>query len=60
MIDREKSGMARLLQEPNKGIRVEVESRRGADTNSEVFEKSKDDEDDENCTTYQVCIPLVL
>ena len=28
--------------------------------NSEDNEKSKDDDDDENCTTYQVRIPLVL
>ena len=60
MIDREKNGMARLLQELKKGIRAEVESRRGADMNSEGNEKSKDDDDDENCTTYQVRIPLVL
>ena len=38
---------------------AEVESRRGADMNSEDNEKSTDD-DDENCTTYQVRIPLVL
>ena len=57
MIDREKNGMARLLQELKKGIRAEVESRRGADTNSEDNERSRDD-DDENCTTYQVRIPL--
>ena len=44
------NGMARLLQELKKGIRAEVESRRGADTNSEDNEKSRDD--DENCTTY--------
>ena len=59
MIDREKNGMARLLQELKKGIRSEIESRRGADTNSEDNEKSKDDDDDESCTTYQVRIPLV-
>ena len=59
MIDREKNGMARSLQELKKGIRAKVESRRGADTNSEDNEKSRDD-DDENCTTYQVRIPLVL
>ena len=59
MIDREKNGMARLLQELKKGIKAEVdESRRGADTNSENNERSRDD--DENCTTYQVRIPLVL
>ena len=62
MIDREKNGMARSLQELKKGIRAEVESRRGAETNSEDNEKSRDDDDDddENCTTYQVRIPLVL
>ena len=59
MIDREKNGMARLLQELKKVIRAEVASRRGADMNSEDNEKSNDD-DDENCTTYQVRIPLVL
>ena len=59
MIDREKNGMARLLQELKKGIRAEVdESRRGADTNSENNERSRDD--DEDCTTYRVRIPLVL
>ena len=42
-----------------KGIRAEVESRRGADMNSEDNDKSNDD-DDENCTTYQVRIRLVL
>ena len=51
MIDSEKNGMARLLQELKKGIRAEVESRRGADMNSEDNEKSNDD-DGENCTTY--------
>ena len=52
--------MARLLQELKKGIRAEVdESRRGADTNSDDNERSRDD-DVENCTTYQVRIPLVL
>ena len=52
--------MARLLQELKKGIRAEVESRRDADTNSEDNEKSRDDDDDdENCTTYQVRIPLM-
>ena len=60
MIDREKNGMARLLQELKKGTRAEFESRQGADTNSEDKEKSKDDDDDENYTTYQVRIPLVL
>ena len=64
MIDREKNGMARLLQELKKGMRTKVESRRGADMNSEDNETSKDDDDDddddENCTTYQVRIPLVL
>ena len=60
MIDREKNGMARLLQELKKGIKAEVdESRRCADTNSENNVKSNDD-DDENCTTYLVRIPLVL
>ena len=59
MIDREKNGMARLLQELKKGIRAEVESRRGADMISEDHDKSNDD-DDENCTTYQVRIPLIL
>ena len=59
MIDREKNGMARLLQELKKGIRAEIdESRRSADTNSETNERSRDD--DENCTTYQVRSPLVL
>ena len=61
MIDREKNGMAKLLQELKKGIRAEVESRQGADTNSEDNEKTRDDDDDdENCTTYQVRVPLVL
>ena len=60
MIDHEKNGMARLLQELKKGIRAEVESRRDADMNTEDIEKSKDDDDDENCTTHQVRIPLVL
>ena len=59
MIDREKNGMATLLQELKKGIRAEVESRRGADMNSEDNEKSNDD-DDKSCTTYQVRILLVL
>ena len=59
MMDREKNRMARLLQELEKGIRAEVESRRGADMNFEDNEKSNDD-DDENCTTYQVRIPLGL
>ena len=59
MIDREKNGMTRLLQELKKGIKAEVdESWRGADTNSENNERSRDD--DEDCTTYQVRIPLVL
>ena len=59
MIDREKNGMARLLQEFKKGIRAEVdESRRGADTNSENNERSRDE--DEGCTTYHGRIPLVL
>ena len=59
MIDREKNGMARLLQELKKGIRAEVnESRRGADTNSESNERSRDE--DEDCTTYHGRIPLVL
>ena len=56
MIDREKSEMARLLREVKKGIRAEV--RRGADTNSESNEKSRDEEED--CTTYHGRIPLVL
>ena len=51
--------MARLLQELKKNIRAEVESKRCADMNSEDNEKSNDD-DDENCTTYQIRIPLVL
>ena len=59
MIDREKNGMARLLQELKKGIRAEVESRRGADTNSEDNERLRDD-DDETCTTYPARRPLVL
>ena len=59
MIDRDKNGMAKLLQELKKGIRAEVESRRGADTNSEDNERMRDD-DDESCTTYQVRVPLVL
>ena len=59
MIDREKNGMARLLQELKKSIKAEVdESRRGADMNSENNERSRDD--DEDCTTYQVRILLVL
>ena len=59
MIDREKNGMARLLRELKKGIRAEVNgSRRGADTNSENNEKSRDEEED--CTTYHDRIPLVL
>ena len=59
MIDREKNGMARLLQELKNGIKAEVdESRRGADTNSENNERSRDD--DEDCTTYHVRTPLVL
>ena len=59
MIDREKNGMARLLQELKKGIRSEVdESRRCADTNSENNEKSRDE--DEDCTTCHGPIPLVL
>ena len=58
MIDREKNGMARLLRELKKSIRAEVdESRRGADTNSESIEKSREEED---CTTYHGRIPLVL
>ena len=41
IIDREKNGMARLLQELKKGIRAEVdESRRCADTNYENSERS--------------------
>ena len=45
MIDREKNGMARLLQELKKGIRAEVdESRGGADTNSENNERSRDED----------------
>ena len=62
MIDREKNGMARLLQELKKGIKAEVdESRRCADTNSENNEISRDDDDDdEDCTTYRVRIPLLL
>ena len=59
MIDREKNGMTRLLQELKRGIRVEVESRRGADTNSEDNERLRDD-DDETCTIYPARIPLVL
>ena len=59
MIDREKNGMARLLQESKKGIRSEVdESRRCADTNSENNEKSRDE--DEDCNTCHGLIPLVL
>ena len=59
MIDREKNGMARLLQELKKGIRAEVdESRRGAYTNSENNERSRDE--DEDCTTYHGRIPFVL
>ena len=59
MIDREKNGMARLLRKLKKGIRAEVdESRRGADTNSENNERSRDE--DEDCTTYHERIPLVL
>ena len=59
MIDREKNGMERLLHELKKGIKAEVdESRRGADTNSENNEGSRDD--DEDCTTYHGRIPLVL
>ena len=51
MIDREKNGMARL-----KGIRAEIDaSERCADTNSEDNDRSRDD-DDENCTAYQVRI----
>ena len=50
--------MTRLLQELKKGIRAEVdESRRGADTNSENNERSKDE--DEDCThisrTHSTC-----
>ena len=42
MIDREKNGMARLLQELKQGIRAEVASRPVADMNSEDNEKSKE------------------
>ena len=59
MIDRERNGMAKLLRELKRGIRVEIdESRRGANTNSESDEKSRDGEEDS--TTYYGRIPLVL
>ena len=39
--------MARLLQKLKKGIKAEVdESRRGADTNSENNEKSRNNDED--------------
>ena len=58
MIDREKNGMARLLQELKKGTRAEVdESRRCADTNSENNERSRDE--DEDCTTTHSTSALV-
>ena len=47
MIDRERNGMAKLLQELKRGIRAEIdESRRGANTNSESDQKSRDEEVD--------------
>ena len=59
MIDRERNGMAKLLRELKKGIKAEIdESRQGANMNSESDEKSGDGEEDS--TTYQVRIPLVL
>ena len=42
IIDREKNGLARLLQELKKGIRAKVESRRVADMNSEDNETSNE------------------
>ena len=54
-----KNGMSNLLQELKKNIKTKIQSRRSADTNSEDNEKTRDD-DDENCTTYQVRVPLVL
>ena len=51
IIDREKNGMARLLQELKKGIRDEVdESRRGGVTRTLINNERSRDED-EDCTT---------